>query len=47
MGDLTCSHDKGEHRMKICDFGKDGEARLLFVAPVRPVDDGEDDLCGC
>ena len=39
MGDLTCSRDKGEHRMKICDCSKDGEVRLLFVAHARPVGD--------
>ena len=41
MGDLTCSHDKGEHRMKICEFGRNGKARLLFVAHARAVGDGE------
>ena len=44
LNNLTCSHDKGDHRMKICDFGKDSEARLLFVAHARPVGDGEGDL---
>ena len=32
--------------MKICDFGKDGEARLLFVTHARAVGDGEGDLFG-
>jgi len=44
VGDLNCSHDDGEHRMKICDSGKDGEVRLLFVAHVRALSDREGDL---